>query len=181
MRAAWVGLAAVGALAAAGCGSTAKPKPAPPAARASIQVSSDFKPGAVIPRVHTCDGRDVSVPLRAAGLPAATEELIVVMRDPDAPGGVFIHWAVALPRRGSAPMVLTAGAAPAGAVLGRNSFGTVGYRGPCPPAGGAAHHYHITVYALRRPSALKPGFSADAVAGLPVIATGSLTGLYARH
>jgi phosphatidylethanolamine-binding protein (PEBP) family uncharacterized protein len=65
-------------------------------------------------------------------------------------------------------------------VLGRNSFGSLGYRGPCPPPG-RAHHYVITVYALGQSSGLRKGFSADDVSGLPVLGRGTLTGLYARR
>jgi Raf kinase inhibitor-like YbhB/YbcL family protein len=157
--------------------SPTQPAPATKTARASIQVSSDFTPGGLIPRRHTCDGQDVSPPLRATGIPPGTRELVVVMVDHDA--GDFMHWGIAhlTPRASEVPP----GAKPAGAVLGRNGFGSLGYRGPCPPAGDGAHHYEITVYALSRPSMLKPGFSAGAVAGLPVLAIGSLSGRYARH
>lgn len=168
---------------AAGCGSSAKSRTTVPAGRASIAVTSDFTAGAAIPRVHTCDGRDVSPPLSVAGLPSGTKELVVVMRDPDAPGGNFVHWAIAHvdPAPGARTASLPAGAIPAGTVQGRNSFGTLGYRGPCPPPGSAPHHYHLTVYALGRPSMLKTGFSADAVAALPALANGSLVGLYGRR
>jgi len=168
---------------AAGCGSSAKSRTTAPPARASMALTSDFTPGATIPRVHTCDGRDISPPVSAGGLPAGTKELVVVMRDPDAPGGNFLHWAIANvePAPGSGRATLRAGAIPAGTVQGRNSFGTLGYRGPCPPPGSAPHHYHITVYALSRPSMLKTGFSADAVAALPALATATLIGLYGRR
>jgi Raf kinase inhibitor-like YbhB/YbcL family protein len=166
-----------GVLAAAGCGSSSTPTGA---SQSSIEVSSDFNPGSTIPRVHTCDGQDLSPPLRATRLPSASKEVVIVMRDHDAPGGDFIHWAIAhiAPQAGS--VSLAAGSLPRGAVLGRSSFGSRGYRGPCPPAGDAPHHYELTVYALSRPSILKTGFSADAVASLPVLARGSLTGVYAR-
>jgi Raf kinase inhibitor-like YbhB/YbcL family protein len=169
-----------------GCGGTSKPRPASTRARSSvrvsssIRVSSDFGPGAPIPRGHTCDGRDVSPPLRAPALPAGTRELVVVMLDPDAPGGDFIHWGLAHLAPSGQSMSLPGGARPAGAVLGRNSFGSLGYRGPCPPAG-PAHHYHITVYALGRPSGLSQGFSAGAVSGVPVLGQGTLIGTYARR
>lgn len=103
-----------------------------------------------------------------------------MMRDPDAPGGNFIHWAIAhiAPENGS--VSLTVGATPAGAVLGKNSFGSIGYRGPCPPSG-PAHHYVITVYALGQPSGLGRGFTAADVSGLPVLGQGTLTGIYARR
>jgi Raf kinase inhibitor-like YbhB/YbcL family protein len=146
----------------------------------SIAVSSDFKPGATIPRVHTCDGRDVSPPLHATRLPSATKELVVVMRDPDAPGGDFIHWGIAHIKPASGSISLPAGAAPPGVVQGRNSFGSVGYRGPCPPSG-PAHHYVLTVYALGQSSGLKSGFSADDVSALPVLGQGTLAGAYARR
>lgn len=122
----------------------------------------------------------MSPPLHATGLPSATKEVVVIMRDPDAPGGNFIHWAFAglHPARGS--LALPPGATPAGTILGRNSFGSLGYRGPCPPSGGP-HHYVITAYALGQASRLHIGFSADDVSGLPVLAQGTLTGLYARH
>jgi len=147
---------------------------------ATIAVTSDFKPGAVISRVHTCDGRDVSPPLHVAGLPSTTKELVVVMRDPDAPGGNFIHWVIANLQPASGTLSLPAGATPSGAVLGRNSFGSLGYRGPCPPSG-APHHYVITVYALGQSSGLGKGFSADDVSALPVLGQGTLTGLYGRR
>ena len=128
--------------------------------------------------MHTCDGPDASPPLRATGVPAAAKEVVIVMVDHDA--GDFMHWGIAhlAPH---ASIDLPAGAKPAGAVLGRNDFGSLGYRGPCPPSGERAHHYEITVYALSRPSMLKPGFSAGAVTGLPALATGRLTGRYARR
>jgi Raf kinase inhibitor-like YbhB/YbcL family protein len=164
-----------------GCGGGSKSSTATHTAKASsIGVSSDFAPGGSISAVHTCDGRDVSPPLRASGLPRATREVVVVMRDPDAPGGNFIHWGIGhlMPAAGS--LSLPAGGTPAGAVLGRNSFGSLGYRGPCPPSG-AAHHYVITLYALAQPSGLKSGFTGDDVSALPVLGQGSLTGLYARR
>ena len=78
-------------------------------------------------------------------------------------------------------MFLPVAAEPPGAVLGLNSFGSLGYRGPCPPPGSAAHDYEITVYALGQPSMLKIGFSANAVTTLRVLATGHLSGVYARR
>jgi Raf kinase inhibitor-like YbhB/YbcL family protein len=168
------------ALAGAGCGGGGGSSKSSTGSRIAIALTSDFKPGATISRAHTCDGPDVSLPLRASGLPRATKEIVVVMRDPDAPGGDFIHWAVAhlIPAHGS--LSLAPGVSPPGAVLGRNSFGSLGYRGPCPPSG-APHHYVITAYALGQPSGLKRGFGADGVSGLPALGQGTLTGLYARH
>jgi hypothetical protein len=184
MRSAPAILAMVVAVGAAGCGGgsskSSTTSPGKSGSGAPIALSSDFKPGATISRAHTCDGRDVSMPLHAAGLPDATKELVVIMRDPDAPGGNFIHWEIAHLEPANGSMSLPVGATPSGAVLGRNSFGSLGYRGPCPPSG-PAHHYVITVYALGQPSGLSKGFTAGDVSALPVLGQGTLTGRYARQ
>jgi Raf kinase inhibitor-like YbhB/YbcL family protein len=153
-----VSFAAGAALVMAGCGASGPTLP-------RITVSSPaFVNGKRIPRRYTCDGKDISPPVRWTGIPGRARQLSVVMRDPDAPGGNFIHWRLrAIP---ASSLQLVAGRVPAGAVQGRNSFGTTGYRGPCPPRGGHAHHYVITVTALRRGKA---------------IALGTVTGIYARR
>jgi Raf kinase inhibitor-like YbhB/YbcL family protein len=139
--------------------------------------SSAFAPGGQIPSNYTCDGSDLSPPLQISGIPPGTKELVLIMRDPDAPTGNFVHWALA----GISP---TTTSLPSGGVSGlvapgRNSFGTLGYRGPCPPTGAKAHHYVLTLSALPAPSGLRSGFSADQ---LQSTATGiaTLIGTYAR-
>jgi hypothetical protein len=125
--------------------------------------SAAFAPGATIPRRYTCDGPDLSPPLKWSGIPAEATELRLTMLDSDAPGGGFIHWQLSgLSPRSSG---LDAGRAPALGNAGTNSFGTTGYRGPCPPRGGKPHHYVITVTA----------FGAG-----QTVAAGTLTGTYAR-
>ncbi len=140
--------------------------------------STAFAPGRPIPRAYTCDGADVSLPLRWSGVPHGTKELVLVMRDPDAPGGNFIHWAVA----GIAPGTsgVAAGRAPALGTAGRNSYGTLGYRGPCPPAG-PAHHYVISLTALASPSGLGAGFeAAEFKLSRPALGVAMLTGTFGR-
>jgi Raf kinase inhibitor-like YbhB/YbcL family protein len=151
------------ALALGGCGGLSGSNPISPA-RSRIDVSSPaFTSGGAIPSQFTCQGRDISPPLRLSRVPHNARELDLVMRDPDAPGGNFIHWQLT----GLSPSTtrLAAGQNPAGAKLGRNSFGTVGYRGPCPPRG-STHHYVITVTART---------------GAAVLGVGTLTGTYARR
>ncbi len=177
------------AIALASCGGGSKPvKPAGRTETTPIRVrttpisitlsSPAFSAGAKIPAAYTCNGRDVSPPLRWSGVPANTRELALELIDRDAPGGPFIHWAVAgiPPSLGS----LSAGeAVPRGAVAGRNGFGKDGYGGPCPPSG-PAHRYVFALIALASPSGLSPGFS---VASLPVsraLALGELGATYAR-
>jgi Raf kinase inhibitor-like YbhB/YbcL family protein len=150
----------------------------PPAATSAFHLtSSAFAPGGAIPRAYTCDGADVSLPLRWSGVPHGTSELLLVMRDPDAPGGDFVHWAVA----GISPGTTNfpAGHVSGAVVAGRNSFGTLGYRGPCPPAG-SPHHYVLTLTALRRSSGLAAGFRAARLRAR-ALGTATLIGTYGRR
>lgn len=105
--------------------------------------SSAFDAGTRIPSPYTCEGRDVPPPLQWAQLPLESLETAVFLTDLDAPG--FIHWGLF----GIDPAEKTEsdGALPPGAKQATNSFGTVGYRGPCPPVN-KIHDYVFTVYAL---------------------------------
>jgi Raf kinase inhibitor-like YbhB/YbcL family protein len=137
-------------------------------------LTSAFTPNGPIPSLYTCDGADKPLPLRWSTVPKGTRELVLVMRDPDAPIPDFVHWAVA----GIPP---SARQIPAGAIEGRNSSGTIGYHGPCPPRGARPHHYVLTLSALAAPSGLtKPGFSADALRA-PALGIYTLVGTYQRR
>jgi Raf kinase inhibitor-like YbhB/YbcL family protein len=139
--------------------------------------SSAFHNGGAIPSNYTCDGQDLSLPLQWSGVPAGTSELVLVMRDPDATTSDFVHWALAgIP---AAPGSFQAGGVSGHVIPGRNSFGALGYRGPCPPTGARAHHYVLTLTALGGPSGLGPGFTPDQLhTGALAIAT--LVGTYGR-
>jgi Raf kinase inhibitor-like YbhB/YbcL family protein len=145
----------------------------------TITVSSTaFSDGGDIPRRYTCDGEDVSPPLSFAGIPSGAQELALLVDDPDAPGGTFVHWVA----WGIDPSkaALAEGESASGA--GTNGFRRRGYGGPCPPRGGP-HRYVFTVFALSRRLDLPAGASADdlrrAVSGA-VLAEGRLVGRYAR-
>jgi Raf kinase inhibitor-like YbhB/YbcL family protein len=176
-------LAAGVALAASGCGGGGDTVTGPdPAARDRMQLTSPaFVDGGAIPVRFTCNGSGVSPPLDWRGAPDGAKSLAVLVDDPDAPGGTFVHWTV----WDLAPKVrgLLAGAVPAGAREGENSAGDTGYTGPCPPKGDPAHHYRFSVYALRRPLALDQGAAAqdvrDAIAQ-QALARGRLTGGFGR-
>jgi Raf kinase inhibitor-like YbhB/YbcL family protein len=120
--------------------------------------SSAFANGSSIPAQYSysgygCAGRNTSPAPAGSGAPDGTQSFALTVFDPDAHGGGFWHWVVF-----DIPSTVTelpgnAGAGsgslmPQGAVQGRNDFQTVGYGGPCPPAGGGVHHYHFTLYAL---------------------------------
>lgn len=130
-----------------------------------MAVAGPWKSGGRIPARFTCDGADVKPVLRAQ-LPSGARDVAIVMTDPDAPGGTFVHWTHWGARTD-----------------GRNSYGRVGYSGPCPPKGERPHHYVITLYALRRPLGLPAGSPPGTVVGAirrTAFAHGSLTGLYGR-
>ena len=131
--------------------------------------SPAFNAGDPIPVRYTCLGDNVSPPLGWSGVPSAAVELAVVVDDPDAPNGTFVHWVLAgLPPTRT---VLAAGERPPGAVEARGSSGEVGYTGPCPP-NHQTHHYRFTVYALRARSGVTAGASSSTA--LPAITTNAL-------
>ncbi len=147
--------------------------------------STAFTHGATIPVVHTCDGKDVSPPLRWSGAPAATKSYVLIADDPDAPVGTWVHWLVYDLSPGSAGLaenVSKALSLPDGAKQGINSFRRPGYGGPCPPHG-KAHRYFFRLYALDGLLGLKPGADrAELEAAMRgrVLASAEVMGTYAR-
>lgn len=116
-----------------------------------LLISPAFPPGGDIPAQYTCDGSDISPPLSWSGVPAGTQSLVVVINDPDAPSGVFQHWAAFDISPNSSGLAAGYGPRPAsGFREGVNDFGRTGYGGPCPPRGAGAHHYHFRLLALNR-------------------------------
>jgi Raf kinase inhibitor-like YbhB/YbcL family protein len=150
-----------------------------------VLTSPAFAPDAAIPRQYTCDGADISPPLAWRGTPDGTMSLVLVVEDPDAPGGTFRHWAAFDIAPGIAGLAggYRAGRPADGFRQGRNDFGQTGYGGPCPPPG-TTHHYHFRLFAIRRAQLdLTPAASALEVeqAALPyVIRQTELVGTYRR-
>jgi Raf kinase inhibitor-like YbhB/YbcL family protein len=182
----WVSGAVLFALALAGCGSSGAPTGEVGTSEVGTSPlavgSPDFRNGGVIPRRFTCDGGGARPSLSWAGVPARAVEVAVLVGDPDAPGGTFVHWTVwGLPhssRGGVSP-----GTLPAGAVEGANSGGGTGWTPPCPPKGDKPHDYIFGVYALRTRVSLRPGEDPSRVVPAvraAAIATGSLTAHYGR-
>jgi Raf kinase inhibitor-like YbhB/YbcL family protein len=136
--------------------------------------STAFGDGAEIPTDYTCRGDDLSPPLLWTGMPPATTEIAVVVRDVDAEG--FVHWVIAgLPATVGG---LAENTPPAEAVEATNDLGRPGWAGPCPPSG--THNYEIRVYALSQPSGItdgQPGPDAAAqVEATPALASAVLSG-----
>jgi Raf kinase inhibitor-like YbhB/YbcL family protein len=141
--------------------------------------SRAFADGTDIPRKYSCDGGDVSPPLAWTGVPADAQALVLIVDDPDARG--FVHWvAFDIP---ATTAELAEGASSSDRALrqGTNSFGKVGYGGPCPPSG--THHYRFRLLAVRQRLGLSGAPTAEkvlAAAEGQVIAEATLTGLYHR-
>jgi Raf kinase inhibitor-like YbhB/YbcL family protein len=171
----------LGLLAVAACSSGAGPRGPERELPETITVSSPaFPPQAAIPVRYTCAGEEVSPPLTWSKVPDGTAELALVVDDPDAPGGTYVHWVVA--HLGPGQGGLAEGALPAGATQLRNSAGEAAWAGPCPPEG-PAHHYRFTVYALARRVEVAAGADpADTIAAIEQAATarGRLVATFAR-
>src|SRR5574341_1376193 len=99
-----------------------------------------FANGETIPARLTADGADVSPPLSWSGAPAGTKSFALIMDDPDAPAGSWVHWLVydIPPTQTSLPAIVPGTATiEGGARHGKNSWGKLGYGGPAPPPGPA--------------------------------------------
>lgn len=147
--------------------------------------SPAFEQGKPIPEEYTCDGRNISPPLRWSNIPEEAQSLAMIVDDPDAPRGTFTHWII-----WNIPPDLAEFSAnvdkekmlPNGARQGINDAGKIGYTGPCPPSG--THRYFFKVYALDSTIDLAPGANRkqidDALRG-KTIAQGELMGTYKRQ
>jgi Raf kinase inhibitor-like YbhB/YbcL family protein len=140
--------------------------------------SSAFAEGERIPERHTCEGENVSPPLSWSGVPEGTISLALIVHDPDAPAGDFVHW-LGWGIRADAGGLGEGEGAPA---EGTNGFGQPGYGGPCPPPG-SSHRYFHRLYALDRELDVDDGASREelerAMEG-GVLAEGQLMGTFER-
>ena len=104
--------------------------------------STAFSDGEAIPSPFTCTGRDIAPPLSTSDVPGQAKSLSLIMDDPDAPVGTFVHWVVwNIP-----PDAKELGHGINKGVQGMTDFGRIGYGGPCPPSG--KHRYYFKLYAL---------------------------------
>lgn len=148
--------------------------------------SPAFADNAFIPVQYTCDGDNISPPLKWSQVPDGTVEMVLLFEDPDGPGftaGTQVYWVLFGLDPASAG--LEEGKVPAGAIGGKNDYGRTDWAGPCPPSGGKAHRYIFTLLALSEPSGLAEGASPRkdlpyALSG-KVLAQAELTGRYQRR
>lgn len=108
---------------------------------------SAFPEGGTIPKLHTCDGADLSPPLEWSGEPAGTQSFALIVDDPDAPVGTWNHWLQYDIPAGTRELPQGVDHRKLGR-SGTNDFGRLGYGGPCPPKGHGPHRYFFKLYAL---------------------------------
>ena len=154
-----------------------------------IQLTSDaFANGATIPAKYTCIGKNISPALAWTDPPAGTQSFALIMDDPDAPVGTWVHWVLynipAETRSLAEDLPVTGKNVPEGQgspFVGRNSGGNIGYDGPCPPSG--THRYFFKLYALDETVGLLPGADKGellkAMEG-HIIAQGELVGTFSK-
>lgn len=106
--------------------------------------SPNFESNSSIPAKYTCDGEDISPELQIAEVPATAQSLALIVDDPDATNGDWVHWL--LWNINPQTQVIAAGQVPAETTQGLTDFGQNKYGGPCPSSG--THHYHFKLYAL---------------------------------
>ncbi|RMH00973.1 MAG: YbhB/YbcL family Raf kinase inhibitor-like protein [Chloroflexi bacterium] len=146
--------------------------------------SPAFTQGSPIPALYTCDDQNISPELTWSGVPEEATSLVLIMDDPDAPVGTFVHWVVYnLPPDidGLAAGVPADEQLANGGIQGVNGRRQTGYTGPCPPTG--EHRYFFKIYALDTLLTLAPGANkAEVVAAMEghILASGELMGTYSR-
>jgi Raf kinase inhibitor-like YbhB/YbcL family protein len=141
--------------------------------------SQAFPNNGMIPSEYTCDGANGNPPLTIRNVPAKSRSLALIVDDPDAPRGTWVHWVVW--NIGPDTSEIPANSAPRGALQGTNDFGKQSYGGPCPPSG--THRYFFKLYALDISLALKTGATKaqleEAMKG-HLLEKAELFGLYRR-
>jgi len=106
--------------------------------------SPAFGQNGLIPERYTCDGANVNPPLTISGAPGEAKSFVLIVDDPDAPRGTWVHWTIY--NISPQTKAIAERSVPQSAIQGTTSFGKPGYGGPCPPSG--MHRYFFKLYAL---------------------------------
>lgn len=154
-------------------------------ANMSIQLTSEaFAHEKPIPAQYTCIGSDISPSLTWSEPPAGTQSFALIMDDPDAPVGTWVHWVlfnIPASSRGLTEAIPSEGTLSDGSMHGKNSSGNQGYNGPCPPSG--THRYFFKLYALDEMLGLSSGADKGellkAMEG-HILAQGQLMGTFSK-
>jgi len=116
--------------------------------------SPDFHNKEMIPKEYTCQGKDINPTLDIEGIPPDAKSLALIVDDPDAPNGTFVHWVLF---NISITSKIEKNSSPG--MQGKNSYGKNGYVGPCPPSG--THRYFFKLYALDIELKMQEGISKE--------------------
>jgi len=152
-----------------------------------LTITSDaFVSGQSIPAKYSCIGRNISPPLAWNEPPAGTQSFALIMDDPDAPVGTWVHWVlynIPSARRDLQEDLPITGknVDPNAIYVGKNSSGDIGYDGPCPPSG--THRYFFKLYALDTTISLLPGASREKILKEMeghILAQGELVGTFSK-
>ena len=152
-----------------------------------LTITSDaFASGQSIPAKYSCIGRNVSPPLAWNEPPAGTQSFALIMDDPDAPIGTWVHWVlynIPLAKRDlQEDLPITGKNVDLNAIyVGKNSSGNIGYDGPCPPSG--THRYVFKLYALDTTISLLPGATKEKILQEMeghILAQGELVGTFSK-
>lgn len=157
------------------------PTKAGPITTINMQLTSQaFKNNEKIPAKYTCNGQNISPPLKFDQIPENTQTLALIVDDPDAPSGTWVHWIIF--NIDPKTTEISENSSPKTATQGTNSFGKAAYGGACPPSG--THRYFFKLYALDTKltldqTAKKPDL--EAAIQSHALAYAELIGLYSRQ
>lgn len=154
----------------------------PKVAKPEMKIESGaFANNSPIPAKYTCDGANINPPLKIADVGSNALSLVLIVDDPDAPGGTWVHWVV-WNIAAAKTAEIAEGSVPTGAVEGVTSFGKPGYGGPCPPS--STHRYFFKLYALDTKLSLDADSDkaqVEAAMAGHILARSELIGLYSRQ
>lgn len=146
----------------------------------TMKLTSDFEYNEKIPSKYTCDGEDLAPVLKISEIPQNTKSLALIVDDPDAPMGTWVHWVVYnIPENTTK---IDSKNFPTGTKQGMTDFGRIGWGGPCPPNG--THRYFFKLYALDEKTNLAGGLTKaqlETSIREHVIEKAELVGLYQRQ
>lgn len=142
--------------------------------------SPAFEDRQKIPPQYTCNGENINPPLEFSDIPRGTKSLVLIVDDPDAPGGTWTHWVV----YNISPELreVKENSIPDDGEEGITSFGKTGYGGPCPPSG--VHRYFFKLYALNKTISIEGIADKETVLKNmedSIIAQAELVGLYTQQ
>lgn len=148
----------------------------------TMDIKSVFANNQRIPEKYTCDGKNINPPIELIEIPQNAESLVLIVDDPDAPGGTWDHWVLF----NISPRIkkIEENSAPKGAIQALNSWSKNNYGGPCPPKDSGKHRYFFKLYALNKildldENAKKSDVEAEMEGS--VINVAELIGFYSRR